>query len=281
MDILEIIKTYWKPTVEIGVLWVLIYQIYRTFRATRGARILTGLALIVVLLTLTSQLLDLKVIEWIIKSAAAILAFGLLIIFQPELRNALAKLGSSRLFSLATTEQKLFLDTFADSVMQLSKKRFGALFAIQRNIELENYAETGVGMDSILTKELAVTIFHPKTALHDGGMIIISERANAAGCVFPVSQKELTDRSLGLRHRAGLGITEETDCVAVVVSEETGHISLCIDGKIERKFSEEDFRGRLEELFLSHGTPTEEMDHEELGSEARRIGSGDRDLVSD
>lgn len=281
MDLLELIRIYWKPTVEIGVLWLLIYQIYRTFKATRGARILVGLAVIVILLTLISQLLDLKVIEWIIKSAAAILAFGLLIIFQPELRNALAKLGSTSLFSFATTEQKVFLDVFADSVIQLSQKRFGALFAIQRNIKLENYVETGVEIDSVVSKELTTTIFHPKTALHDGGMIIVSERVEAAGCVFPVSQKELSNRSLGLRHRAGLGITEETDCVAVIVSEETGSISLCIDGKLERKLSEESFRMRLEELFLSNGTPTEETDDEELDSEARRIGPGDSDLVSD
>lgn len=281
MDLLELIRIYCKPAVEIGVLWLLIYQIYRTFKATRGARILVGLAVIVILLTLFSQLLDLRVIEWIIKSAAAILAFGLLIIFQPELRNALAKLGSTSLFSFATTEQKVFLDVFADSVIQLSKKRFGALFAIQRNIKLENYVETGVEIDSVVSKELTTTIFHPKTALHDGGMIIVSERVEAAGCVFPVSQKELSDRSLGLRHRAGLGITEETDCVAVIVSEETGSISLCIDGKLERKLSEESFRMRLEELFLSNGTPTEETDDEELDSEARRIGPGDIDLVSD
>lgn len=281
MNLLELIKLYWKPAVEIGVLWLLIYQSYRVFRSTRGARILVGLAVIVILLTLISQLLDLKVIEWIIKSAAAILAFGLLIIFQPELRNALAKLGSTSLFSFATTEQKVFLDVFADSVIQLSKKRFGALFAIQRNIKLENFAETGVEVDSVMSKELTATIFHPKTALHDGGMIIVSERVSASGCVFPVSQKELNNRSLGLRHRAGLGITEESDCVSVIVSEETGSISLCIDGKIERKLSEEDFRARLEELFLSNGTFKEEMDDEELDSEARRIGSGDSDLVSD
>lgn len=258
------------------------YQIYRSFRATRGARIFVGLTVIVVALTLISQRLELKVIEWIIKSAAAVLGFGLLIIFQPELRNALAKLGSSPLFSFDSSEQKVFLDTFADSVVKLSKKRFGALFAIQRNIDLENYAETGLAIDSVLSPELSATIFHPKTALHDGGMIISSERVGAAGCVFPVSQVELSDRSTGLRHRAGIGITEETDCVSVVVSEETGSISICVDGKIERGLKEDDFRARLEELFLSsHGTSTEEKDQPELGGESRRLDSSDRDLVSD
>lgn len=281
MNLLELIQQYWRSVVEVGVLWLLIYQIYRSFKATRGARIFVGLTVLVVVLTLISQRLELKVIEWIIKSAAAVLGFGLLIIFQPELRNALAKLGSSSFFSFDTSEQTAFLETFADSVVVLSKKRFGALFAIQRNIELDSYAETGVEIDSVLSSELAATIFHPKTALHDGGMIISSERVGAAGCVFPVSQAELADRSTGLRHRAGIGITEETDCVSVVVSEETGSISICVDGKMERKLSEEEFRARLEELFLSHGTSNEETDHQELDGETRRLDSGDRDLVSD
>ncbi|MGJ8697551.1 MAG: diadenylate cyclase CdaA [Verrucomicrobiaceae bacterium] len=274
-------KDIWRAAVEIGVLWILIYQIYRVFRATRGIRILIGLAVVVIALTLVSKLLELTVIEWIIKSAAAVIAFALLIIFQPELRNGLARLGSTRLFSFSSTEQKAFLDNLADAVVQLSKKRFGALFAIERTISLENYAETGVEIDSVLSKELAVTIFFPKTALHDGGMTIAQERVGAAGCVFPVSQKELSDRSLGLRHRAGLGVSEETDAVAIVVSEETGSISICMDGQIERKLSEEDFRARLEEIFLSHGKTSEEVVGEELGSEDRRLGSGDRDMVSD
>jgi len=278
---MEILREHWKMAVEIAVLWLLIYQVYRVFRATRGVRILVGLAVMVIALTITSQALDLKVIEWIIKSAATVLAFALLIIFQPELRNGLARLGSSSLFSFTTTEQQAFLDTLADSVVQLSKKRFGALFAIERSISLENFAETGVDIEGELSKELAVTIFHPKTALHDGGMTIAGEKVGAAGCVFPISQKELSDRSLGLRHRAGLGVSEETDAVAIVVSEETGSISLCLDGKIENRLSEDEFRSRLGEIFLSHGNSNEEDDDKQRDSEISRIGSSDSRMVSD
>ncbi|MDA7518776.1 diadenylate cyclase CdaA [bacterium] len=278
---MDLLSEHWKKAVEIAVLWLLIYQVYSVFRATRGVRILVGLAVVVIALTIASQALDLKVIEWIIKSAAAVLAFALLIIFQPELRNGLARLGSSSFFSFTTTEQQAFLDTLADSVVQLSKKRFGALFAIERSISLENFAETGIMIEGDLSKELAVTIFHPKTALHDGGMTIASEKVGAAGCIFPVSQKELNDRSFGLRHRAGLGVTEETDAVAIVVSEETGSISICIDGKIEHRLSEEEFRTRLADIFLSQGKSHEEEDHKELDSKAGRISSGDSDLVSD
>ncbi|MCH1510357.1 MAG: diadenylate cyclase CdaA [Akkermansiaceae bacterium] len=281
MSAIELFQEHWRAATEIGVLWLLIYQIFRVFRSTRGARILIGLAVVVIVLTLASQLLELKVIEWIIKSAAAILAFGLLIIFQPELRNALARLGSTNLFSFSTRHQQAFLDALADAVVKLSNKRFGALFAIERNISLENYESTGVTIDAQLSVELVTTIFHPKTALHDGGVILSQERVESAGCIFPVSQKELSDRALGLRHRAGFGISEDTDAVAIVVSEETGAISVLVDGKMLRDLSEADFRKKLEDIFLSHGQSSEEMVREELDVENGGPGSGDRDLVSD
>ena len=281
MSAIELFQEHWRAATEIGVLWLLIYQIFRVFRSTRGARILIGLAVVVIVLTLASQLLELKVIEWIIKSAAAILAFGLLIIFQPELRNALARLGSTNLFSFSTRHQQEFLDALSDAVVKLSNKRFGALFAIERNISLENYESTGVTIDAQLSVELVTTIFHPKTSLHDGGMVLSQERVEAAGCIFPVSQKELSDRALGLRHRAGFGVSEDTDAVAIVVSEETGAISILVDGKMLRDLSEADFRKKLEDIFLSHGQSSEEMVREELDVENGDSGSGDRDLVSD
>ena len=280
MNFSELLRDHWRDAAEIAVLWVLIYQIYRIFRATRGARILVGLAVVVIVLTLTSQILELRVIEWIVKSAAAVLTFALLVIFQPELRGALARLGSSTLFSFSTTQQKVFLETFADSVVKLSKKRFGALFAIERSIKLDDYEATGVVIDGDLSVELVATIFHPKTALHDGGMILKGEKVAAAGCIFPVSQKELSDRSLGLRHRAGYGITEESDAVAIVVSEETGSISIVVEGKLFRGLSEDEFREKLEELFLTHGQDHQEMDSKKLDRKAGGSGSGDRDLVS-
>ena len=165
--------------------------------------------------------------------------------------------------------------------MKLSKKRFGALFAIERGISLEEFERTGVTIDSVLSVELVATIFHPKTALHDGGMILKKERIASASCIFPVSQQDLSDRSLGLRHRAGFGISEETDAVAVIVSEETGAISIVVEGKIFRNLSGEEFREKLEEIFISHGEKTEEMDPQELDGKAGGTRSSDRDLVSD
>lgn len=277
----QLIRDYWQSGVEILILWVFIYQLYRVFRATRGARILVGLAVVFIALTLASQLLDLQVIGWIITRAAALLALALLIIFQPELRSALARLGSTRLFSMSTTEREAFLETLGDAVMQLSKKRFGALFAIERTISLKDQIDTGVALGAHMSTELALTIFHPKTALHDGGVVLSQEKVSAAACVFPVSQSEVSDRSIGLRHRAALGLTEETDAVAIVVSEETGSVSICLEGTIERNLSEEKFRERLHEIFLIHEQPVQEVVPEELDGEASVASAGDRPLVSD
>lgn len=274
-------QEHWRSAVEILILWVFIYQAYRAFRATRGARILVGLAVILVALTLASQLLQLEVIGFIITRAAVVAALALLIIFQPELRNALAKLGSSRLFSFNTTQQEKFIDALSEAVGQLSKKRFGALFALERAVGLKDHIETGVKLDAEMSSELALTIFHPKTALHDGGVVLSSERIVAAACVFPVSQSEIRDRSMGLRHRAAIGLTEVSDAVTVVVSEETGAVSLCVDGRIERNLEAEEFHLRLEEIFLSDEAEAEEVVREELDSEDRLAPAGDRPLVSD
>jgi diadenylate cyclase len=286
--VLEFLQEHWRSAVEILILWVFIYQFYRTFRATRGARILVGLAMIFVALTLASQLLQLEVMQFIITRVAVVAALALLIIFQPELRMALARLGSSRLWSFNITQQEEFLSSVADAVWQLSKKRYGALFAIERSIDLKDQIETGVKINGDLSSELALTIFHPKTALHDGGVVLSGERIVAASCVFSVSQTEIGDRSMGLRHRAAIGLTEESDAVSIVVSEETGAVSICVDGRIERNMDEDGFRDRLEEIFLSdregdsdEQEATEEVVPEQLDTQDSVAPGSDRSLVSD
>jgi diadenylate cyclase len=265
-DIGKWIAEHWSNAVEILILALGVYQIFRAFKSTRGARILVGLASILIFLTLISQLFSFQVIGWIITRAAAALALALIVIFQPELRNALAKLGSSRLFLFSTNRKLAFLETFADAVITLSKKRIGALFAIERGISLRQYLDTGVKMDAIFSPELALAVFHPKAPLHDGAMIIAQDRVAGAACVFPVSQKELGDRSIGLRHRAAIGVSEESDCVVVIVSEETGTISLCFDGELIRTTNAEDFRSRLEALFLSNPASDDIRTDKELAS---------------
>src|ERR1043165_6025014 len=239
----------WRSLIEIILLWIAIYYGYLYFRGTRGAKVLTGLAIVFLTLTLISTLLNLVVIGWIVRSFSVFLAIALVVIFQPELRRGLAELGGHPIFSL-TSEKRETVHDIAEAVTQLANKQFGALIAIERDTSIRVYEETGVVIDAIFSVELLLTIFHPKAALHDGGVIMRNGRIAAAACIFPVSQRETLDRSLGLRHRAGLGITEESDAVAVVVSEETGMISICHRRRIERNFTPESFHKRIGEILL-------------------------------
>jgi len=280
----DFLRDNWRYAIEILLLTIGIYQVYRAFKATRGARILVGLVVILVLLTLLLRLANFQVVEWLVTRAVLVLLFALPVIFQPEIRTALARVGSSRWLDwLMRNERRQldFLDSLEAAVRMLSKKRVGALFGIERNISLKPQQETGVTISADFSPELAMSVFFPKSPLHDGGVILADEKLVAAGCVFPVSQKELADRSVGLRHRAALGLTEETDAVCVVISEETGAISICVEGHMERDLGIERFRERIEEIFLSKTNYDEKGAEEALGSEDRVADSGDRDLATD
>lgn len=262
----EFLKLHWRDGVEIFILAALAYHLFLFFRATRGARILTGLLVLLLSLTLISRLLELAVINWLLERFSVFLVVGVVVIFQPELRRVLAELGSHRLFSFGNKENEA-IDDLIEGMKQLSARRCGALFALQRHIDLKPFAETGVELDATITTELITTIFHPKTTLHDGGVIVEQGRLQYAGCVFPVSQREVRDRAIGLRHRAGLGVTEETDAIALVVSEESGALSICFKGEIEHDLTPEQIRAKLDYI-LAHGT----MESDELKSKEVRTG---------
>jgi diadenylate cyclase len=246
---LQFVSQNWTAGIEILLLAVTIYYGYLYFRGTRGAKVFTGLAILFIFLTLVSQILNLTVISWLLRSLTAFVAVALVVIFQPELRRALAELGSNHFFSSARQNRET-IDIVADAVFELANKQLGALIAIERDTGIRSFAESGVNLDCEISQELLLTIFFPKTPLHDGGIIIRDDRIIAAACIFPVSQREDLDRTLGLRHRAGLGITEESDAIAIVVSEETGTISICHRGKIERGFKPGHLEKRLAELLL-------------------------------
>ena len=278
---LKFLNDHWRDGIEILILATCIYQIYRSFRATRGAQILVGLGIILIVLTMVSTIFRFVVISWILKGAATVLTFALIVIFQPELRNGLARLGSNRLFSFSNKRQLAFLERFADAVINLSKKRIGALFAIQRDVRLKDYLDSGVVLDAQFSPELAMTVFHPKAPLHDGGMIIADDRVAGAACVFPVTERQMKDRSTGLRHRAAIGLTERTDAIAIAVSEETGGISICENGVLQRNLTEKQFREKLSEIFFS-GKPSHETEPApQLDRKDSLPPSGDSDMVSD
>lgn len=252
VDLVPFAARHWRDAIEIVLLATGIYGLWLFIRATRGARLLTGLALLFLAVMLLSQMLELRIIGWLFRNLSTFLAFALVVIFQPELRRALTALGSHRLLSLVSQSRET-VEVLTEMTFELANKQLGALIAIEREANLEQFAESGVGIDSQLSPELMVTLFFPKTPLHDGGVIIRNDRVVAAACIFPISQRSDLDRNLGLRHRAGLGLTEECDAVVIVVSEETGIVSLCHRGVVERNFDPESFQHRLNQLLILDG----------------------------
>ena len=240
---------HWNAAVEILLMAAVIYFGWRHFRGTRGSRVLVGVTVFLVGLTLLAKLLRLEVTSWLLAHSPLFFAVSLVVIFQPELRRTFAGLGSGRLFGGAR-QRREELAELCECVFALADRQHGALIAIEREVGVRAQAESGVEIDCAFSTELMRTIFWPKTPLHDGGVVLRGGRIIAAACIFPVSQRESLDRSFGLRHRAGLGISEETDAVAIVVSEETGSVALCHRGQIARGLGPEEFRRRLERLLL-------------------------------
>jgi diadenylate cyclase len=248
--VFSLLRSGWTSALEILILSALLYYVYLYLRGTRGARILIGAAMLFLGLTFISEILDLAVLGWLLKSFSVFLAIALVVIFQPELRRALNEIGSHRFFTTAL-QRREEIEEITDAVFDLASKGFGALLALERDIALDSVAESGVAIDAKFSKELLLTIFHPKTVLHDGGVIVGSDRIVAAGCIFPLTQRDDLDRTIGLRHRAGLGLSEESDTVVIVVSEESGQVSICHSGSIERNLNVERFGKRLSQLLLS------------------------------
>ena len=229
---MELVVLVWKPIIEICILWFVIYRLLIFIKGTRAVQVLRGIIIIAIIFILTQQL-RFDVINWIFTKLFALSVIAFLIVFQPELRSGLARIGREKVFGNIITEERT-IEEIAKSVSILARKKIGAIIAIEREVNLEPYTESGVQLDSVITSELLNTIFMPNTPLHDGGVIVHGDRIVAAGCLFPLSQSPDISKLLGTRHRAAIGLTEETDAVCVVVSEETGIISVANAGKLTR-----------------------------------------------
>lgn len=273
-DLVTFAYDHWTDAIEIALLTFAIYFIWRLFKGTPGSNVLAGLVTLFLGVTLLSQLLGLPVIGWIATRLSAVLIIAVLIIFQPELRRGLAALGSHRLF-FPTRSAPEAVDRLTETTFELANRQLGALMAIERSQNTESFAESGVAIDCKISPELVVSIFFPKTPLHDGGIIIRDDRIVSAACIFPVSQKGNLDRALGLRHRAALGLAEETDALVIVVSEETGIVSICHGEVIERDFEPASFKARLGELLA---LKNEQPDSEPLAGKGRVGGPRGRAL---
>jgi diadenylate cyclase len=248
-EFLDLLNQLWRPALEIVLLAVAIYYAFLFLRGTRGAPIVTGFLAVLLGVTLLTSVLDLKVLNALLGQFFAFLALGVLVIFQPELRRILAELGNLPLFSSAQDAREN-LEVVVQTVDRLAPVRIGALIAVEQSIQLKEAVEAGISVDCEATTEMLETIFFPNNAIHDGGVLIKGDRILRAGCIFPLTQKTELPKSLGTRHRAAIGLTEETDAVVVVVSEETGQISYAHRGQLTRNVSVEDLRAFLTQVLV-------------------------------
>jgi diadenylate cyclase len=251
-NILQIASEGWRPVLEIAILSVGIYYSLKFVRGTRGASVVYGFVLLIISLTVVAQVLHLQVLNWLLRSFVAFAAVAVLIIFQPELRRILAELGTHPLFN-ATRDQRENIEVIIQTVERLADVRIGALIAIEQSIQLLEATESGLPVDCVATPEMLETIFFPNNAIHDGGVIIKGDRIAYAACIFPLSQRQDLAASLGTRHRAAIGLSEETDAVVVVVSEETGSISHVYKGQLVRGVTGEQLRSFLSSVLLQPG----------------------------
>lgn len=231
----------WKIVIEITILWFVFYRILVFLKDTKAVYVMRGI-FILILAFFIFQKLGLNTLNWILTKIFAISVIGLIVIFQLELRQGLTRLGQQPLLytGFRGEEIEMIVKEISSAVSIMAKKRIGALIAIQREIGLRNYIESGVILDAEISSELIQSIFSPTSVLHDGGVVLARDKVAAAACLFPLSESPDIDKVLGMRHRAGVGLSEETDAIVIIVSEERGTITLAINGRITPYLKRED-----------------------------------------
>ncbi len=246
-----LIWKYLIPTIEITTLWFVFYQILVFFEGTRAFQVLKGLSYLLIAF-LVSQLLHFETLNWLLTKFFAISIVALLIIFQQELRHGLARLGQRHLFSISLAESEIIdiIDKITTAVYKLATQKIGCLIALEREIKLNTYIESGVLLEAKLSTELLQTIFTPQSPLHDGGVITRGDQIIASSCLFPLSENPNFSKIIGTRHRAALGLTEQTDAVVVMASEETGEVSVAADGRFIPVVNKERLFNILKDLMV-------------------------------
>lgn len=241
--------------VEILILAGVFYALMLFFKGSRSVLIAVGLLLLLIILLGMTRIFHVYALNWLLSRFSVYLSVALLVIFQPEIRRALAELGRQPMFSVPA-ESRDFVDSIVEAVLLLAERRIGALIAVERRVGTRAIQDTGVRLDARVNSDLLASLFFPHTPLHDGGVIISGNRIVAAGCLFPLSQRTELSRGLGTRHRAAMGLTEETDAIAIVVSEETGTISISTRGRLSRDFDEERLRRFLSAVLIKEPEDT-------------------------
>lgn len=249
-----------RDAIDILVVAAVLYRVFVMFKETRAVQMLLGLGGLMVA-SFAARRFELYSTSWLLENFWSFWVLALIVLFQPELRRALAQLGQSRLFQgmtlVARERQSHLLDDVVKAATALAAKRIGALLVLERSTGLRNYAELGVPLDALVSADLLVSLFLPYSPLHDGAVFIRGDRVAAAGCFLPLSRNTQLARAMGTRHRAALGLAEETDAVVLVVSEETGRISLAVGGHMETPLDRDLLRRRIVELFSLGEPPAE------------------------
>ena len=239
------VEPSWLDLIDILIVAFLIYQLLQFIRGTHAVQMALG-ALVLVLLYWLSQLLHLETVNWLLRTFMPYLVFGIIVVFQSEIRKVLAQLGKTPLpgvFGSPRTEE--VIDEVVLAATTLASQRTGAIVVVERDMGLRSYIETGIALDAYVTYDLLISIFNPGTPLHDGAVIVQGNRVAAAACFLPLTVNPQLSRELGSRHRAAIGVTEDTDALAVVVSEETGVISLVVGGRIRRELDAASLKSAL------------------------------------
>lgn len=241
----------WWDLVDILVLSVLIYEVLKLIRGTRAVQMALGGTMFVALFY-GSRWGHLETVNWLIRNLAGYIVFAIIVLFQSDIRRALAHLGRAPFFryfaEVESAEESIEELVMATSM--LSAQRIGAIIAIERQIGLRNYIEGGIPLDAVMTYDLLLSIFQTSSPLHDGAVIVQNDRVAAAACFLPLTVNPKLSKELGSRHRAAIGLTEENDSVAIVVSEQSGQVSIVVDGQIERGVDVDTLRARLRALVL-------------------------------
>src|SRR5579875_1875179 len=244
--------SFWKyisSAVDILLVWFVIYKLINIIKGTKAVQLLKGI-LVILVVRILSDFLGLTTMSWIMQQLITYGFLAIIIIFQPELRRALEQLGRGRFFSRGTSSiengQERTVEAIVKATEYMAKRRIGALISIERETGMSDYIETGIALNSQISSELLINIFIPNTPLHDGAVIIQKTHIAAAACYLPLSESPFISKELGTRHRAALGISEVTDSLTIVVSEETGSISITKNGELHRDLSIEKFQQLLE-----------------------------------
>lgn len=233
---------------DIALMSVVLYRLLLILKGTKAVQMLMGLG-ILLLASVASRYLELYTIDWLVQSFWAQIVIAIIVLFQPEIRRALAHIGEAQFLTFTKAEELKSLEEIVRASVSLANKKIGALIVIERDTSLKDFIEVGTPLDAKVSRELLASIFHPTSPIHDGAVIIKGNRIAAAGCFLPITLSSELSKSLGTRHRAGIGLTEETDAIAIIVSEETGFVSMAMDGRLDTKLDMGTMRDMLTDVF--------------------------------